>query len=145
MENCSEIEKAYRFADGELPPEEAAGVIAHAAACPDCSAAIQAHGRVKNYFSLMRQSARPEGLEAAVITALRASAEAEEDMGIWWRAMAPAGALAFAALGCWLFMDSRAESQPLSDMIVDHGSAIYEVVVGPDDLLRQLKLEGQDL
>lgn len=143
MGNCSELEKAYMFGDGELPPEGAAAAIAHAASCPDCAAAMETHGRVKTYFSLLRKAARPVGLEASVKYALRAAAE--EDIGMLWRAMVPAGALAFATLGCWLLLDSWTDQQPLSDMIVDRGSAIYEVIGGPDDLLRQLKLEGQDL
>lgn len=143
MAECKEIGKAYMLADGELPPEEAATVIAHSAVCPDCAAALKTHGRVRNYFSQMRRACYPHGLSAAVVSAVRAAAE--DEIVILWRAMVPAGALAFAALGCWLMVDSWTDTQPLSDMIVERGSAISEILGANDDPLRQLKLEEQDL
>lgn len=138
MNNCKHLEEAYKYADGELSGAAAASFIAHAAQCADCSAALDVSRRTKNYYGLFSSLEVPSRLGARVGARLREMAE--DDWSLWLRAMVPAGALAFAALGCWLMID-REDLFQISDLLLGHDNEVAEVLGPHEDPVAVLKLE----
>ena len=136
--NCEHLEEAYRFADGELSAAAQASFIAHAARCPECAAALAVSRRTKNYYGLFAGLDAPSRLGAKVGARLREMAE--DDWGIWLRAMLPTGALAFAALCCWLMIDQEDLFQ-ISDLLLGHDNEAVEVLGPHEDPVAVLKLE----
>jgi len=135
---CGHLEEAYRFSDGELSGSAAAELVAHAAQCKDCSAALSASRRVKDYYGLFAGLGAPSRLYARVNSRLRDLAD--DDWLLWLRAMVPAGALAVAALGCWLVLDEY-DSFRLSDLLLGHDNEAVEVLGPHEDPVAVLKLE----
>lgn len=131
------------FADGDLPPAEAARVRAHLASCAACTAAV---GQLGALAAAARQLDRPEPpptLWLAVEGAL------EKHERPWWMslrifgvgALAGAAAVSIAALGLASWRTHRAERAEARSTALVAAPAAVAARVAPDPLLDEAEAE----
>ncbi|HVY39755.1 MAG TPA: zf-HC2 domain-containing protein [Polyangia bacterium] len=131
------------FADGDLPPAEAARVRAHVASCAACTAAV---GQLGALAAAARQLDRPEPpptLWLAVEGAL------EKHERPWWMslrifgvgALAGAAAVSIAALGLASWRTHRAERAQGGSTALVAAPAAVAARVAPDPLLDEAEAE----